>query len=111
MDLNKAIEFAQLLNAAYSIAPANLANSAGVTTVAGGTTYTVITFGLCERPCDGYEPRPGRRLGLNRADLPGGRDRRRRGRHSRHGRDFGVGPRRRVPPGNLPFFGGGRPHG
>ena len=43
MDLNKAIEFAQLINAAYAIAPANLTNSAGMVTAACGTTYTVIT--------------------------------------------------------------------
>ncbi len=43
MDLNKAIEFAQLINAAYAIAPADLTNSAGKATVAGGTTFTVIS--------------------------------------------------------------------
>src|SRR5258708_4539942 len=43
MDLNRAIEFAQLVNAAYAIAPANLANSAGNVTNVGGTTYTVVT--------------------------------------------------------------------
>jgi hypothetical protein len=43
MDLNKAIQFAQLIDAAYAIAPADLTNSASMVTVAGGTTYTVIT--------------------------------------------------------------------
>ena len=45
MDLNKAIQFAQLIDAAYAIAPADLTNSASMVTVAGGTTYTVITTG------------------------------------------------------------------
>ena len=43
MDLNSAIEFAQLVNAAYAILPANLANSAGTVITAGGTAYTVVT--------------------------------------------------------------------
>jgi predicted lipase len=43
MDLNKAIEFAQLINAAYAITPADLTNSAGMETVANGTTYKVVT--------------------------------------------------------------------
>ena len=43
MDLNKAIEFAQLVNAAYAILPNNLANSAGTARVAGGRAYTVVT--------------------------------------------------------------------
>jgi hypothetical protein len=43
MDLNKAIEFAQLINSAYGITPADLTNSAGMVTVAGGKTYTVVT--------------------------------------------------------------------
>lgn len=43
MNLNKAIEFAQLVNAAYAILPDNLANSAGKALIAGGTAYTVVT--------------------------------------------------------------------
>src|SRR5208283_1133413 len=43
MDLNKAIEFAQLVNAAYAIPPGNLANSAGTALIAGDTAYTVVT--------------------------------------------------------------------
>jgi hypothetical protein len=43
MDLNKAIEYAQLVNAAYAIPPANLASSAGQSVSAGGRTYTVVT--------------------------------------------------------------------
>ena len=43
MDLNKAIEFAQLVNAAYAIPPDNLANSAGKALIAGDTAYTVVT--------------------------------------------------------------------
>ena len=43
MDPNKAIEFAQLVNAAYAIPPANLTNSAGNAITAGGTAYTVVT--------------------------------------------------------------------
>ena len=35
MDLNKAIEYAQLINAAYAILPANITNSAGTTVTAG----------------------------------------------------------------------------
>jgi hypothetical protein len=43
MDWNTAIEFAQLVNAAYGILPNNLANAAGTTSIAGGTSYTVVT--------------------------------------------------------------------
>jgi hypothetical protein len=43
MDLSKAIQFAQLVNAAYKIPPDNLANSAGKAISAGGTAYTVVT--------------------------------------------------------------------
>ena len=43
MDLNKAIEFAQLVKAAYAILPNNLANSAGKALIAGDTAYTVVT--------------------------------------------------------------------
>jgi len=43
MDLNKAIEFAHLLNAAHAILPDNLANSAGKALIAGDTAYTVVT--------------------------------------------------------------------
>jgi Lipase (class 3) len=43
MDLNEAIEFAQLVNAASAIAPANLDNSAGNVINAGATAYTVVT--------------------------------------------------------------------
>ena len=43
MDLNKAIEFAQLVNAAYVILPDNLANTAGKALIAGATAYTVVT--------------------------------------------------------------------
>jgi hypothetical protein len=39
----KAIEFAQLVNAAYAIQPGNLANSAGQKVTAGGRSYTVVT--------------------------------------------------------------------
>ena len=37
MDLNKAIEFAQLVNAAYGIPPENLASSAGTVITASVT--------------------------------------------------------------------------
>jgi len=43
MDLNKAIQFGQLVNAAYAIPPGNLTNSAGNPITAGGTAYTVVT--------------------------------------------------------------------
>jgi Lipase (class 3) len=43
MDLNSAIKFAQLVNAAYAIDPSNVTNSAGKSISAGGTNYTVVT--------------------------------------------------------------------
>jgi hypothetical protein len=43
MDLNQAIKFAQLVNAAYAIPPGNLTNSQGKVIAAGGTTYAVVT--------------------------------------------------------------------
>jgi len=42
MDLNKAIQFGQLVNAAYAIPPGTLTNSAGNPIIAGGTAYTVV---------------------------------------------------------------------
>ncbi len=43
MDLNQAIQFAQLVNAAYAIPPTDLTNSAGNALVVGGIAYTVVT--------------------------------------------------------------------
>lgn len=43
MDMNKAIEFAQLVAAAYAIPPGKLTNSAGQAVTAGGRTYTIVT--------------------------------------------------------------------
>jgi hypothetical protein len=43
MDLNEAIELAELVNAAYAVPPGNLTNSAGQTISAGGKSYTVVT--------------------------------------------------------------------
>jgi hypothetical protein len=43
MDLISALEIAQLVSAAYGIAPADLANSAGKVINVAGTAYTVIT--------------------------------------------------------------------
>jgi Lipase (class 3) len=43
MELNQAIKFAQIVNAAYAVNPSDLANSAGQSISAGGTTYTVVT--------------------------------------------------------------------
>jgi hypothetical protein len=43
VDLNNAIAYAQFVNAAYAIAPANLTNSVGNPLVVAGTPYTVIT--------------------------------------------------------------------
>jgi hypothetical protein len=43
MDLNRAIELAQIINAAYAIPPTNLTNSAGAVITVSGTAYTVVT--------------------------------------------------------------------
>jgi hypothetical protein len=43
MELNQAIQFAQVVNAAYAVAPDSLANSAGQAIVAGGSAYEVVT--------------------------------------------------------------------
>jgi hypothetical protein len=43
VDLNQAIEFAQLVNAAYNILPDNITNSAGTALIAGGKAYTVVS--------------------------------------------------------------------
>jgi hypothetical protein len=43
MDLNRAIGFAQLVNAAYAVPPGDLTNSAGKVINAGGIAYTVVT--------------------------------------------------------------------
>jgi hypothetical protein len=43
IDSRRAIEFAQLVNLAYAVAPANLVNSAGTVTNVGGTDYKVMT--------------------------------------------------------------------
>jgi Lipase (class 3) len=47
MDLKPAIHFAQVVNAAYAVNPANLANGAGRSFSIGGTTYTVVTTIYC----------------------------------------------------------------
>src|SRR5258708_3624879 len=43
MDLIRAIEFAQIVNAAYAVAPTDLTNAAGKVVTVGGTSYTVVT--------------------------------------------------------------------
>lgn len=43
MDLNQAILYAQLVNAAYAVAPDSTANAAGQTVTVGTATYDVIT--------------------------------------------------------------------
>ena len=43
MDINQAIGYAQLVNAAYAIDPANLVNSAGNTVPSGAPTHEVVT--------------------------------------------------------------------
>jgi hypothetical protein len=43
MDWNVAIEFAQLVNAAYAIPPADLTNRAGTPVTAGSKSFTVLT--------------------------------------------------------------------
>jgi len=43
MDWNEAIEYAQLVQATYSILPGNLTNAAGTRINAGSRTYTVVT--------------------------------------------------------------------
>ena len=43
MDINQAIKFAQLVNAAYAVDPNNIASLAGQPINAGGVTYTVVT--------------------------------------------------------------------
>lgn len=43
MDINQAIKFAQLVNAAYAVSPGSTANAAGQSISANGTTYTVVT--------------------------------------------------------------------
>jgi hypothetical protein len=43
LDVVKAIEFGQLVNATYATAPSDLANAAGAALSAGGIDYTVIT--------------------------------------------------------------------
>jgi hypothetical protein len=43
MNVSKAIEYAQLISAAYAIPPSDLTNSAGKAITASGTAYTVVT--------------------------------------------------------------------
>ena len=43
LDVTKAIEFGQLVNAAYATSPSDLTNAAGTALSAGGGDYTVIT--------------------------------------------------------------------
>jgi Lipase (class 3) len=47
MDLKLAIQFAQLVNAAYAVTPGNLTNAAGTSLSISGTTYTVVTTIYC----------------------------------------------------------------
>jgi hypothetical protein len=43
LDVGRAIEFAQLVNATYATSPSDLTNAAGQALTAGGVAYTVIT--------------------------------------------------------------------
>lgn len=43
LDVTKAIEYGQLVNATYSTQPGDLTNAAGQTLTAGGVAYTVVT--------------------------------------------------------------------
>lgn len=43
MDVNQAIKFAQVINAAYAVSPQSTANSAGQVLTLAGTQYTVVT--------------------------------------------------------------------
>ena len=43
MDLKLAINFAQLVNAAYAISPTDLTNRQGQTITVNGTDYVVVT--------------------------------------------------------------------
>lgn len=43
MDVNQAIKYAQLVNAAYAVSPGVTANAAGTVIAAGGTSFKVVT--------------------------------------------------------------------
>ena len=111
IDWNKAIEFAQLVNAAYDIQPDNLANSAGQKLTAGGRPYTVVTTIYANDLATDMNPDRGNRevsIGLVcQADGAGDVVVAIRG---TEGITESI-PRRRVPPREVPFPRGFRPHG
>lgn len=56
MDINQAILYAQLVNAAYAIAPTNTTNIAGQTVSAGLASYTVVTSIFANDLCTDMNP-------------------------------------------------------
>ena len=56
MDINQAILYAQLVNAAYAIAPTNTTNAAGQTVSVGSASYTVVTSIFANDLCTDMNP-------------------------------------------------------
>jgi hypothetical protein len=56
MDVNQAIKFAQLVNAAYAITPSATASSTGQVIAAGGTQYTVVSTVLANDLATDFNP-------------------------------------------------------
>lgn len=59
MDINQAILYAQLVNAAYAIGPANTKDAAGQTVTAGKITYDIVTSIFANDLCTDMNPERG----------------------------------------------------
>ena len=102
MDLNRAIEYAQLVNAAYAIQPATLVNSAGAVINVGGSAYTVVTtIYACDLATDLNPDRSKDQVSIGL--ILQRWYRKCRHRDPRYGRDHGVDPGCQVPPGDMPI--------
>ncbi len=111
LDVVKAIQFGQLVNATYATLPSDLTNAAGQTLKDRRCRLHGGHDDLCQRFGDRHEPEPDRRRSFHRADLPSGSNGRRGDRDPRHRRNPGMDSRRRVPSGAVPLPGRRRPHG
>ncbi len=72
MDLNQAILYAQLVNAAYAISPQNTTNAAGQTVSVGEVDYQVVTSIFANDLSTDMNPISRAKPRLHRPGTPGG---------------------------------------
>ena len=110
MDVNLAIKFAQLVNAAYALDPKNTGSLAGQPITAGGMGYTIVTTVFANDLATEIMPGRSRHHCAHRTGAAKNRRRRYRHRDSRHGRRIRMGTRRALLDGAVPLSRGRRQH-